>query len=212
MEKVGRALFGSASLADNSLAPLSILALDLFPMLHTLRLSFAVALLVATAAFTPPASPTPSQQLFMLKQLQPGLTRIGVIWEGSLDDADLKRAQRAAVSNGVELLVARAEAVRDVGPAFRELARTHSIEALWVLSDDGITARDPSRGFLLREATLASIPVLGPTEAWVQDGAALAVLEGADGVRLVVNRRVSEALSLQVPEQYTAVTDFLASR
>jgi ABC-type uncharacterized transport system substrate-binding protein len=180
-------------------------------MRSPIRGFLALAFLFVATAFVPPSS-TPSQQLFMLKQLQPDLTRVGLLWDGNLGDADLKRAQRAAVSHGVELMLARVEATRDVGPAFRELARTHDIQALWILSDEGLTAREPSRSFLLREAARAGIPVLSPSAGWVEAGATLAVLEGAEGVRLVINRPASEALSLQVPEQYAAVTDFLASR
>lgn len=177
------------------------------------RLLSALAAVFVFAAFAPPPVPsTPGQQLYMLKQLSPSLTKVGLIWDGPLDDDDLKRAQRAASSHGVELLLAQVEGVRDVGPAYRELVRTHGIEALWVLTDDGLTAREPSRGFVLREAARTGIPVLGPSASWVEAGAALAVLEGDDGVRLVVNKPVAEALSLQVPEEYTAVTDFLASR
>lgn len=183
-------------------------------MRYSLCLASALTALLVTAAFTQPtASTTPSQQLFMLKEVQPDLSRIGLIWDGNLaDDSVLERARRAASSYNVELLLARVESTRDVGPAFRELSRTHNIQALWVVSDEGITAREPSRGFVLREAARAGIPVLGPGEDWVRDGATLAVLEGVDGVRLIVNKPVSEALSLQVPEQYATVTDFLASR
>lgn len=182
-------------------------------MVLRLRLLSALAAVLVLAAFAPPPSPsTPGQQLFMLKELRPSLSKVGLIWDGALDDNDLKRAQRAAASHGIELLLAQVEGVRDVGPAFRELVRTHDIEALWILTDEGLTAREPSRGFVLREAARTGLPVLGPSEGWVHDGAALAVLEGADGVRLLVNKPVADALSLQVPEQYTAVTDFLASR
>lgn len=185
-------------------------------MRHPYRLTAALAaFLLVASAFTPrlAEAPTPSQQLFMLKEVQPDLQRIGLIWDGSLgDDALVESAHRAATSYGVELLLARVEATRDVGPAFRELSRTHAIDALWILTDEGLTTREPSRSFLLREAARAGIPVLGPGADWVRDGAALAVLESADGVRLIVNRPVAEALSLQVPEQYVAVTEFLASR
>jgi len=175
-----------------------------------------LALVVGLTAASSPApsygTASPAQQLFMMKEVKPDLARIGIIWDGRADDAVLQQALRAAQGYGVQVFRASVERNQDVGSAFRELHRTHRVQALWVITDTGLIAAEPTRSFLVREATRAGLPILAPSAGWVRDGAPLAVVAQGEGVRLVVNRTVAHALSLQVPAKYGSTTEFLATR
>lgn len=179
------------------------------------RLSALALVVVALAAFTAAPRPTPAspaQQLFVLKEIQPDLARVGILWDVRGNEAVLQQALRAAQGYGVQVFRANIERNQDVGPAFRELHRTHRVQAIWIVTDDGLLATEPSRSFLIREAARSNLPLLAPTAAWVRDGAPLAVLSDGEGVRLAVNRAVADALAMRVPAKYGSRTEFLATR
>jgi ABC-type uncharacterized transport system substrate-binding protein len=148
----------------------------------------------------------------MLREVKPGLQRVGIVWDVRGDEAVLQQALRAAQGYGVQVFRANVERNQDVGPAFRELHRTHRVQAVWVITDQGLVAAEPSRSFLVREAARAGVPVLAPSAGWVQSGAPIAVVAQGDGVRLVVNRAAADALSLTIPAKYASTTEFLATR
>nr|6K1Y_A Chain A, ABC-type uncharacterized transport system periplasmic component-like protein [Rhodothermus marinus DSM 4252] len=184
-------------------------------MMHTLRL-FTVLSLLLTSAFTlfpeTETEVTPIQQLFLIKELKPGIARIGVIWDKNAANRDevLPQLQRASAATGIKVVVAEVASLQEVAPQFRTLLRDHQVEALWVLEESGLLGQAAARSFLIKNATQAGMPVFAPSETWLKEGACVTWRKDAEGIRLVVNKAVAEAMGITIPAKYQDRTAFLA--
>jgi ABC-type uncharacterized transport system substrate-binding protein len=180
----------------------------------TLRLAFAAALLVGLCAAAPLSqAPTPIQQLFILKQIKPDVERVGIVWNGQRNHSDIMPAvQRAGANAGIQVFVVSAEGRGNVAAAIRQLIRENRVDALWVVRNDGLVEREPSRSYLIREAAKNGLPILTPSADWVRDGASLAVFDQGGELRVSLNRPVAQALGLRVPADLAPRTNFVAAR
>lgn len=180
----------------------------------TLRAVSLPALALFLLAFAqPPATggATPTQQLFLLKELKPELQRVGVIWRAGTSDDLMKQVQRAAAGAGLQAVVAPVEDVKDVAPAFRNMRREHQIDALWIVENDGLVDSDLVRKFLIKSTIESGMPLLAPTSDWVEQGASITLTADGDGIGLIVNEAAAAALALDVPAKYRTRTQFLAA-
>ncbi len=75
------------------------------------------------------------QQLYMMKELVPNLTTVGLIWnEGVIDKAALlPKIERASASLGVKVVIANVNSLKDISPEFKNLTANHHIQILWAL-------------------------------------------------------------------------------
>lgn len=180
----------------------------------TSRLLLALALVVGLSAAAPlPQSPTPIQQLFILKQVKPDVERVGIVWNGQRDHSDvMPDIRRAGANTGIEVVVVSAEGRGSVAEALRRLIRENRVDALWVVRNDGLVEREPARSYLIREAAKAGLPILAPGTDWVNDGASLAVVERGGELRVSLNRPVAQALGIRVPADLASRTSFVAAR
>lgn len=178
-------------------------------------LALAGLLVFLTAAFPPPVSNgvTPTQALFILKELKPGIQRVGVLWSSALTTRQelMTAIQRAQTSTGIKITVAEVGAVSDVANQFRELVRTHHVQALWIVENDNVMGSAAARSFVIRNATLSNLLLLAPNEAWVNEGAGLTLKKEGTTIRLVVNKAVTDALSISIPASYQDRTAYLAA-
>lgn len=165
----------------------------------------------SSAASTAAPAPTPMQQLFLLKEVMPEVQRVGLIWSKSSSnhEALMPSIQRAAAASGVEVFVAYADAVADVAAGYRSLRQEHDVQVLWVLEETGAMDSNMARSFLIKESLKRSLPLLAPTEAWVNDGAALHLQERNGQVHLVANKSACDAMALAIPTKYSAQTSYL---
>ncbi|MDX1532438.1 MAG: hypothetical protein R3362_12980, partial [Rhodothermales bacterium] len=98
-----------------------------------------VLLLALPSLAAPPPDVTPNQQLAVLKEMKPDAERIGIIWNRSADrEALMPRIERAAANAGLRVVVNLVGSLDEVGPAFRDLTRTHGIDVLRVVQNDGL--------------------------------------------------------------------------
>ena len=190
----------------------------------------SVALLVSTTGFTEaPVSTTaptssadfqssvdfhPMQQMFLLKKVKPDVQRIGVIWKKGVADqeAKLEAIRRAVATIQGKLFVAYVESKADVGGQFRQLARKHDVQALWVVENDGIVDAAAPRQYLIENAAKSGIPLLAPTEDWVSAGAPMAVRKEGDIFRILLNEPAANATSIKVPAKYKSQTKLIAAK
>ena len=183
-------------------------------MLHVVKGALLVAALVVTA-FAPATlsnDVAPMQQMFIMKEVKPDLHRVGIIWKkGAYDEEKLTKIRRASTSLQVQLFLAEVSELSDIAPQFRNMTRTHKIEALWVVGNDGLVDSSIGKSFLIESTVKAGIPLFAPSQDWVNAGAFLAVTKGADGLALFVNQSAAGALSLTVPEKYAERTQFAAN-
>lgn len=183
-------------------------------MLSRIALALALVVGLAAAAPAPPSSTTtPLQQLYVLKQVKPDIKSVGIVWNGKKNHADvMPLIQRAGASSGVKVFVVAAERNGDVAAALRKLIRQDKVDALWVVREDGLIEREPSRSYLIGEAVKGGIPVLTPSADWVSDGASLAVFDKGGQLRVALNKPVAQALGLKVPADLAQHADFVAAR
>lgn len=176
-------------------------------------LLFVVAL-ITTASF--PASVdndvTPMQQMFIMKELKPDIQRLGIIWASAgSDEEKMLKIRRAGTSLKMQLFLAEIGGLSDIAPQFRTLKQTHNIQALWIVENDGLVDSSTGKGFLIKNALQAGIPIFAPSEDWVNAGACATMTKKDGGIHLVVNETAAKALSISVPEKYLERTQFLAS-
>ncbi len=180
-----------------------------------MRFVAVLSFLLSTAFVLVPANEsdvTPIQQLFLIKELKPDISRIGVIWDKSATSRDqiLPQLERASAATGIKVIVGEVSNLQEVAPQFRTLLRDHKIEALWILEESGLLGRAATRSFLIKSATQAGMPVFAPSETWLKEGACVTWRKDAGGIQLVVNKAVAEAMGITIPDKYQNRTAFLA--
>ncbi len=183
--------------------------------MRTMRFVAVFSFLLSTAFVLVPANEsdvTPIQQLFLIKELKPDISRIGVIWDKSATSRNqiLSQLERASAATGIKVIVGEVSNLQEVAPQFRTLLRDHKIEALWILEESGLLGRAATRSFLIKSATQAGMPVFAPSETWLKEGACVTWRKDAGGIQLVVNKAVAEAMGITIPNKYQNRTAFLA--
>ncbi len=184
----------------------------------TLKLTFSKilfsALLLAGLVAVAPASAqvSPQQQMFLMKELKPDAAKVGIIWKAGVANREelLLQIQRSATSTGIKVFVSEVKDLKDVAEQYRNLVRTHGIQMLWIVENDGVVNDAASRKFLIKSAMEARIMLVAPSNDWVNEGACVAIKKQDDAIGLVVNKAAAEALSISVPEKYRERTQFLA--
>lgn len=173
-------------------------------------LLFVLALGLTAAA--PSRQSDPVRQLYVLKQLKPDMESVGIVWNGRRSQSDIRPLiQRAGTSAGVRVVIAPAETRSDVSAAFRELVG-NGVDAIWIVREDGLVDQEPSRSYLIREATRRGLPVLAPSTSWVNDGASVAVYEQGGQLQVSLNRPAVQALGMTVPASIASRVDYVAAR
>ncbi len=187
----------------------------------TLSLSVVLLLLVAASPAKPAPdddpgtqSPSPLQQLFLLKKMKPGTKKVGIIWKkGSANHAALMPdIKRGSASTGIKAVVSYVQSPADVGPALRALVSQHNVDVLWVVENDGLVNKPAARSFLIEKSLKKGIPLMAPTADWVSAGATLSFKNGASGIVVVVNKAAAKAFSITVPAKYQSTAQFVSVR
>ena len=180
--------------------------------IQLLAVGLVLLVLAPTSLLETETEVTPMQQLFLIKELNPGIERIGVIWDKNSAQRDqvLPQLQRASAATGIKVVVAEVTSLQEVAPQFRTLQREHQVQAIWILEDAGLLGQAATRSFLIKNATQAGMPVFAPSETWLKEGACVSWKKDADGIRLLVNKAVADAMGITIPPKYQDRTAFLA--
>jgi putative ABC transport system substrate-binding protein len=174
----------------------------------------------------------PEQQFAMLRELVPGIRRVGVLFDPAVSGPDVRRAQSAARAAGLELLTQPVRGEADVLAAARLLAPR--VDALWTVADSTVLTAANARAIVLF-ALRARKPLFAMSEGYVRTGALAAlaadprevgaragqlaarVLAGTatrelaaeppPQLRLFINRASAEHLGLSLPPEMLARAD-----
>ncbi|MEM6647077.1 MAG: ABC transporter substrate binding protein [Bacteroidota bacterium] len=165
-----------------------------------------------TTASVAEGNVTPLQQLFVAKEIKPDLERVGIIWKsGESRDALMEKIKRAGASTGIKVFLTEADDMQDVAPRFRELTRDHKVQMIWVVEDDALLSQGVIKSFLVKSATEALVPLLVPNSDWVDAGGTVALERVEGSIKLVVNKKSIDAMSLTVPAKYQDEATYLAA-
>lgn len=159
-----------------------------------------VLLLAVCTALPSFGQATAQQQMFVLKTLRPNVQTVGLLISPQLQGrAEVERAARlAAQRSQISLVIGEVGNLGQVGPVYRQLVRDHRVNAVWVLTGDAMFNDRTARSFVIEQAARSGIVLLAPDQAWVQQGAAVAVQSAGDQLSIFVNERLSSSMSFQV--------------
>ncbi len=177
-----------------------------------LRCCFLAALFLFPATFSAfGQAATPLQQLYLLKEIKPGIDKIGVvIAEANPERASvIEQLQKASAATGIKVVVGVVTGMSDVAPKVRELTKTHGVKALWVVNSDQIVGSDVTQKYLVKSAAEDKMMLMAPSDDWVKKGACLSIQSQGSGVRIVVNKPIADALSVAVPVKYQDRTQYM---
>lgn len=186
-------------------------------LLKKLAVQISLVLLVTFAIVGTPealeSNATPLQSLFMIKQILPQATTVGLMYKQSADNNNelLNQVKRASASFGVKIVLADVETLPDVAGQFRDLTSSYHVQALWVIRGSGALANSVAKSYLIKNAALQGIPLFAPNTDWVSAGACAAVVTDGGNTKLFVNQKTLNALGIKVPQKYASVTQVLAS-
>lgn len=186
-------------------------------MRATLRTLCSVVILSLVSVGVAQAKPTPlspMQQMFILKEIKPDVERVGIIWHDGAENHDemMPRIKRAAASAEVKLFVSYVQSQKDVAGHFRELTRKHDIHVLWIVDDSGVLQSEIARDYLVEKTTENAIPILAPSQEWVQAGASVTLQKENDDIRIVLNEAAALATAIQVPDEYQDQALYLSKK
>ncbi|MCS7082339.1 MAG: hypothetical protein N2561_02430 [Bacteroidetes bacterium] len=154
---------------------------------------------------------TPTQQLFALKELYPGLKTIGVLTSQTPSEETTKALNRASAATGVKVVVTVVNSVAELAPKFRELVSSYQVQAIWILEKDNVLTSPLAKDFLYKNTVTRNLALLAPDKTMVGEGALLHVSNEGGNLRLYLNQRVAQALNVKVPDQYQAHATFVAN-
>jgi len=193
--------------------------------MRTLSLLVAVTIVTVGLTVSPSsqtASPTKAasesevglvQQMYFMNQISEEVSRVGLIWKRGIDNQEkkLEAAKRAVASVQGKLFVGYVEGKGDVAEKFRLLTREHDVQVLWVLENDGVVDASAPREYLIKNSIEEGIPLVAPTEDWVNAGAPVAFKKVNGEIQILLNEPAAKATAVKVPDKHQENTRLIAS-
>lgn len=136
--------------------------------------------------------PRAATVLARLKEMQPGLKRLAVLWSSKSVEAYLQEIRKASESIGIDILSERLNGPSDLPDRLRNLFR--KADAIWLLPDPVlVSAQNLS---ILKEYSWSNrIPFYAPTAGFVQQGATASVSSSFREVGRAAGLAAQEVLS-----------------
>jgi putative ABC transport system substrate-binding protein len=132
----------------------------------------------------------PARIVSLLKHVEPGVRRIGVVYNPQLTGSLVAAAATAARANGAELVALPVSTIGDAIKAFHRFERELPIDALWLVPDATATSQETVR-YALELADWKRISVVGLSRWYVAQGALFALApqtsaQGAQAARMAI--------------------------
>lgn len=143
----------------------------------------------------------PPDALFsLLRQFDPSLKRIGVVYNPANTGYRVQESLAAANRLGIELFAVKVEVKQDIGRALRGMAG--GVDLLWMIRDPML--RDPEAiRELLKFSLIEKVPLLTFSETFAVAGATLAIMPDARGMGEQAGRLAKQLLAGRRPGQIT---------
>jgi len=127
-------------------------------------------------------------QLAAWKELDPTVTRIGIIVGTGSDDL-IADARRAADRHGIDLLVRETQSDQETLYVFRRII--HDIDGFWLFPDSRVLSARVLQQ-MLQEASRQQVPVAVPSESMLQLGAKISMSTVASDIAATIIRVLRE--------------------
>lgn len=127
-----------------------------------------------------------TDQIKAMKNLQPDLNKIGVIYNPEENQSFIDQAIEIARGEGLTLIAEKINSDNELSTAFDKLV-AEDIDILWLIPDNTVFPVDRNkRGFaiefLIKNPTLKKIPTYGLSAGFVKNGATLSLAADVAGV------------------------------
>jgi len=132
----------------------------------------------------------PAERLARVAATLPAVRRLGVPYDPARNADLVARAQAAAAGMGLQVVPLPARSPGDLPAHFREPA----FDALWLVPDRTVITRS-TLDYLLRQAALARIPVVGFNRWFARNGAVMSVVVDYADVGRQAAARASDLLA-----------------
>ncbi|MEW6778203.1 MAG: ABC transporter substrate-binding protein [Bdellovibrionota bacterium] len=140
----------------------------------------------------------PERRLALLKDLYPGVRRIGVVYNPANSAFTVMRSQEAAQALGLEIVAAKIDIQQDVPRAMQAIRG--QIDLLWMIRDPVLL--DPtSLREVLKFSLIENVPLLAFSNSVVQAGGLLAIVPLEEDMGRQAARIAKEILAGKRPGQ-----------
>ncbi|MDQ7054704.1 MAG: hypothetical protein Q9P14_18115 [candidate division KSB1 bacterium] len=113
---------------------------------------------------------SPLQQVFLLKQLKPQLTKIGILCDLSQHPELPDRLARVGAQLDVKIVIKDTRQLKNVLKNFKFLVYRQAVEVVWIFPDKVLIHPSASR-YLIKEAVSARVLLIAPDSDMVKKGA-----------------------------------------
>ncbi len=146
---------------------------------------------------------TPLQQVFILKQLNPQIRKIGILCDLSKRGDLPERLARISAQLQVKIIIKDTPELKNVLKNFRYLVNVQGAEVVWIFPDPALT-HPSARRYLIKEAVSSRVMLIAPDSEMVQKGATLFAEKSADQIKVHVNSKAMQLLGLDITPQLTS--------
>ena len=157
--------------------------------------SFVMLFVTMTSAQQPAAL---SQQIYVLKQLEPKLKTIGVMGS-SISDKEMQDISRLGLSQGIEFVFARPKSPQEISLLYNQMVAQKKIQMIWLPYANDETMLGIGFQFLRENTPLDKIGLCAPKKPLVESGALCSVQKEEGKVVVYLNKKSAELLDIKVP-------------
>ncbi|MCP4682519.1 MAG: hypothetical protein GY864_09320 [Desulfobacterales bacterium] len=111
-------------------------------------------------------------QLEMITRCLPSITRIGLIYDPAQNSEFFQKASLWDPFIGVNILPLKVSSIKDIPIVMKK--NWNDLDALWLIPDHTVTGSDSIVQYIIKEALLKKVPVIGYNRFFYENGAALA--------------------------------------
>lgn len=151
---------------------------------------------------------TPMQQLYLLKQLKPDISKVGILCELDKHPDLAESLQRAGTNLSLKIYINDTKDLREIARNFRTLVIDKQVEAIWVFSDEVLASKN-ALDYIIKEAVLSRIILIMNDPETISRGATLCAQKADNRIRLNLNQKSSEIFGLKPSETLAQMADII---
>jgi len=141
-----------------------------------------------------------SQQVYIMKALKSDLTVLGVVGN-SLTDNMIENFVRAGMGQGVKVFVARPKDAREIAQLYKKLVEEKKVQMLWLPDPNDRLMLSVGFEYLRETTVIDQVGLWVPQTELVAQGALGSVIIESGKLKIVLNQRIAEKLSVKVPTE-----------
>jgi hypothetical protein len=144
------------------------------------------------------------QQVAVMKTIKSDLKVIGVI-SSNISDKTTQDVTRAAVSQGVTVVIAKSKDAREVASLYKKLVSDKKIQLLWIPDAGDDVVMGLGMQYLIENTAMDRVGLCVPVKTLVAGGA-LCCVQIEDGkLTVFVNKKIASVVGASVPAEAAGI-------